>query len=106
MSEGNQAERRGASRLSCNGCPQGQNVLLVASLAGLELAIREHVTGFRSHTTLLSGVVAIATILLLNLVAGVNTLGPLLIAALFAFAGSIFALRRLFRSRSGGVSFR
>lgn len=80
--------------------------LAVASLAGLELAIREHVTGFRSHTTLLSGVVAIATILLLNLVAGVNTLGPLLIAALFAFAGSIFALRRLFRSRSGGVSFR
>ncbi len=80
--------------------------LAVASLAGLELAVREHVTGFRSHTTLLSGVIAIATILALNLIGGVATLGPLLVAALFAFAGSIFALRRLFRSRSGGVSFR
>ncbi len=80
--------------------------LAVASLAGLELAVREHVTGFRSHTTLLSGVIAIATILALNLAAGVTVLGPLLVAALFAFAGSIFALRRLFRSRSGGVSFR
>jgi len=80
--------------------------LAVASLAGLELAVREHVTGFRSHTTLLSGVIAIATILALNLLGGVTTLGPLLVAALFAFVGSVFALRRLFRSRSGGVSFR
>lgn len=80
--------------------------LAVASLAGLELAIREHVTGFRSHTTLLSGAIAIATILTLGLGLGFNTLGPLLIAALFAFVGSVFALRRLFRRQSGGVSFR
>jgi hypothetical protein len=80
--------------------------LAVASLAGLELAIREHVTGFRSHTTLLSGVIAIATILTLGLGLGFNTLGPLLIAALFVFVGSFFALRRLFRRQSGGVSFR
>lgn len=80
--------------------------LAIASLAGLELAIREHVTGFRSHTTLLSGAIAIVTILTLGLGLGFNTLGPLLIAALFAFVGSFFALRRLFRSRSGGVSFR
>ncbi len=80
--------------------------LAVASLAGLELAVREHVTGFRSHTTLLSGVIAIAAILVLNLAAGVSVLGPLLIAALLAFVGSFLALRRLFRSRSGGVAFR
>jgi hypothetical protein len=80
--------------------------LAVASLAGLELAVREHVTGFRSHTTLLSGAIAIATILTLGLGLGFNTLGPLLVAALFAFVGSFFALRRFFRSRSGGVSFR
>lgn len=80
--------------------------LAIASLAGLELAIREHVTGFRSHTTLLSGAVAIATILTLGLGVGLNMLGPLLIAALLAFVASFFALRRLFRSRSGGVSFR
>lgn len=80
--------------------------LAIASLAGLELAVREHVTGFRSHTTLLSGAVAIAAILTLGLGLGLNTLGPLLIAALFVFAGSVFALRRLFRRQSGGVSFR
>ena len=80
--------------------------LAVASLAGLELAIREHVTGFRSHSTLLSGAIAIVTILALNLVGGVNILGPLLIAALIAFVASFLALRRLFKSRSGGVAFR
>jgi hypothetical protein len=80
--------------------------LAVASLAGLELAIREHVTGFRSHTTLLAGATAIATILTLGLGLGLSTLGPLLIAALFAFVGAFFALRQLFKRRSGGVAFR
>ena len=80
--------------------------LAIASLAGLELAIREHVTGFRSHTTLLSGAVSIATILTLGLGLGFNTLGPLLIAALLAFVASFLALRRLFKSRSGGAAFR
>ncbi len=28
--------------------------LAIASLAGLELAVREHVTGYRSHTTMLA----------------------------------------------------
>jgi hypothetical protein len=80
--------------------------LAVASLAGLELAVREHVTGFRSHTTLLAGGTAIVTILVLGLGLGLNTLGPLLIAAMLAFVGSFFALRRLFKRRSGGVAFR
>ena len=31
--------------------------LAIASIGGLELAVREHVTGFRSHTTLLAGAV-------------------------------------------------
>lgn len=80
--------------------------LVVASLAGMELAIREHVTGFRSHTTLLAGATAIATILALGLGAGLDTLGPLVIAAAVAFAGSFYALRQLFKRRSGGASFR
>jgi hypothetical protein len=80
--------------------------LAIASLSGLELAIREHVTGFRSHTTLLSGAIAIVTILTLGLGLGLNMLGPLLIAALLAFVGSFFVLRRLFKRRSGGVAFR
>ncbi|HEU0018752.1 MAG TPA: hypothetical protein VFQ14_00535 [Thermoleophilaceae bacterium] len=80
--------------------------LSVASLAGLELAIREHVTGFRSHTTLLAGAISIVTILGLGLGLGLNTLGPLLIAALLAFAGSFYGLRQLFKRQSGGAAFR
>ncbi len=78
----------------------------IASIAGLELAVREHVAGFRSHTTLLSGAVAIVVIVLLGLGAGLGTLGPLLLAGALAFAASFLGLRELFRRRSGGLSFR
>ena len=80
--------------------------LAVASIAGLELAVREHVTGFRSHTTLLAGALAIAAIVGLGIGAGVDTLGPLLIAALVTFAASFYGLRQLFKRRSGGAAFR
>ena len=80
--------------------------LAIASIAGLELAVREHVTGFRSHTTLLSGGAAILTIVVLGLGAGLETLGILLLAGLVAFAGSFVGLRELFKRRSGGLSFR
>lgn len=80
--------------------------LAIASIAGLELAIREHVTGFRSHTTLLSGALAIATIVGLALAAAVDTLGPLLIAAAVVFVASFLGLRQLFKRRSGGAAFR
>ncbi len=78
----------------------------IASLAGLELAVREHVTGFRSHTTLLAGGAAIIVMVGLGLGAGLNTFGPLLVAGGAVFAGSFFSLRELFRRRSGGLSFR
>ena len=38
--------------------------LLLGSLGGLELSLREHFAGFRSHTTLLAGVGAVAVALL------------------------------------------
>jgi hypothetical protein len=80
--------------------------LAIASLAGMELAIREHVTGFRSHTTLLAGATAIVTILVLGLGLGLDRLGPLLIAGAVAFAGAFYGLRQLFKRRSGGLAFR
>lgn len=80
--------------------------LAIASIAGLELAIREHVTGFRSHTTLLSGAVAIAVIVVLGLGAGLSTLGLLLLAGAVAFGATFLGLRELFKRRSGGLSFR
>lgn len=80
--------------------------LAIASIAGLELSVREHVTGFRSHTTLLSGALAIAVIVGLGLGVGIDTLGPLLIAAVVSFAASFYGLRQLFKRRSGGAAFR
>lgn len=80
--------------------------LAIASLAGFELAVREHVTGFRSHTTLLAGAVGILAIVGLGLGAGVKILGVLLAAGVVCFAASFFGLRELFKRRSGGLSFR
>jgi len=80
--------------------------LAIASIAGLELAVREHVTGFRSHTTLLAGAAGIAAIVGLGLGAGVEILGVLLVAGLGCFAVAFFGLRELFKRRSGGLSFR
>src|ERR671937_405091 len=52
----------------------------LVTLAGLELALREHFTGFRSHSTLL---------------AGAGVFGLVLVLA-----------RNAFRKRSGGLGFR
>ena len=80
--------------------------LVVAALGGLELALREHLSGFRSHSTVLAAAAAFAVVTVLALGPGPNTLGVLVILGLLVFAASFFALRRLFRRRSGGVSFR
>jgi len=80
--------------------------LAVASIAGLELSIREHVTGFRSHTTLLAAAVGIAVIVALGIGIGVKILGVLLLSGALAFAAAFYGLRELFKRRSGGLSFR
>jgi hypothetical protein len=80
--------------------------LAIASLGGLELAIREHVTGYRSHTTMLAAAAGIAVIVGLGLGAGVGFLPALLASGLAAFAASFYWLRGLFKRRSGGLSFR
>ncbi len=80
--------------------------LIIAALGGLELAVREHLAGFRSHTTMLAGAVAFAVVTVLALGPGPNTLGVLVIIGVVVFGASFYALRRLFRRRSGGLSFR
>ena len=80
--------------------------LAIASLGGLELAIREHVTGYRSHTTMLAAATGIVVIVALGLGAGVGFLPALLASGLGAFALSFYWLRGLFKRRSGGFSFR
>jgi hypothetical protein len=81
--------------------------LVLASLGGLEIAAREHFTGFRSHTSLLAGGVGVAAIAIALLVGQKNL--PVWVALVIGLVtGGLAAvgLVRAFRRRSGGSSFR
>ncbi|HEX5712424.1 MAG TPA: hypothetical protein VFX85_03835 [Solirubrobacterales bacterium] len=76
-----------------------------AGLGGLEVAIREHFAGYRSHTTLLAGAVFVLT------TGGVFYIGDTVLAVALAvgavaFAVAFFLARRAFQRASGGLSFR
>ena len=77
--------------------------LALASLAGLELSVREHFGGYRSHTALLASAVAVATMLALYYLADLDTTPSLLGGAVAGLAAG-FMLIRVFRARSGGRS--
>jgi uncharacterized integral membrane protein len=79
--------------------------VVLAALGGLEVSVREHFAGYRSHTTLLSGAVFVLV------VGGLRYLGGLVLAECLpvgavAFAASFYALRRAFQRASGGLSFK
>ena len=74
--------------------------LAIASLAGLELSIREHFGGYRSHTLLLAGAAAVATMLGLYYLADLDPTLCIAAAAL-VLAGGFWALAAAFRRRSG-----
>lgn len=78
----------------------------VAALGGLELSVREHFAGYRSHTTLLAGVAAFGVVSVLALTSGPYQLWILLVVAGAVFGGTFYSLRRVFQQRSGGLSFR
>jgi hypothetical protein len=81
--------------------------LTLAALAALELSIREHFAGYRSHTTVLAGSVAVGVLALcffllpsgwpraVNLIAGATS-----------FAAAFHVFREAFKRRSGGLGFR
>ena len=82
--------------------------LALGSLAGLELSIREHFAGYRSHTTLLAAAAAFAAMAVTFFAAGK---GDIARALLLPVAGSVFlvtwwGLREIFKRRSGGLGFR
>jgi lysylphosphatidylglycerol synthetase-like protein (DUF2156 family) len=77
----------------------------LAGLGGLEVAIREHFAGYRSHTTLLAGAVFVLTVGCLFYLAGQILAVALAIGAL-AFAVAFLLARRAFQRASGGLSFR
>jgi hypothetical protein len=79
--------------------------VVLAGLGGLEVAVREHFAGYRSHTTLLAGTVFVLV------TGGLFYLGGLILAICLgvggiAFLASFIALRRAFQRASGGLSFR
>ncbi len=80
--------------------------LVIASLGGGELALREHLGGYRSHTTLLAGVAAFVVVTIVALGLGPVKLWLLLLIGAAVFASAFYALRTVFKRRSGGVGFR
>jgi hypothetical protein len=79
--------------------------VVLASLGGLEVALREHLAGYRSHTTLLAGTVFVLVVAGLFYLAGLILAICLGIGAA-AFLVSFVALRRAFQQASGGLSFK
>jgi lysylphosphatidylglycerol synthetase-like protein (DUF2156 family) len=79
--------------------------VVLAGLGGLEVAVREHFAGYRSHTTLLAGLVFVVVTGGLFYLAG-QILAICLAVGAVAFALSFIALRRAFQRASGGLSFR
>jgi uncharacterized integral membrane protein len=79
--------------------------VVLAGLGGLEVSAREHFAGYRSHTTLLAGVVFVLVTGGLFYLAGL-ILATCLIAGAAAFAVSFYLLRRAFQRASGGLSFK
>jgi hypothetical protein len=80
--------------------------LVLASLGGGELALREHLAGFRSHSSLLAGVAAFVAVTAVALGLGPVKVWVLLIVGVAVFGGTFYAMRELFKRRSGGLSFR
>ena len=76
----------------------------LVGVASLELAIREHFAGYRSHSSLLALAGAIATMALLGLGIGVQRVVAVAAGGV-VFLAAFLALRAAFRRRTG-IAFR
>lgn len=76
--------------------------LILGSLGGLELSVREHFAGYRSHSTLLAGFCAVVVLGVLFYLKprGLEPAARLAIAAV-VFAVAFWALTRAFKRRAG-----
>jgi hypothetical protein len=88
--------KRGAILLVC--------AASLGSLAGLEITIREHFAGFKSHTTVLSAAVAVAAMAVAFFAGGPRWLVVAVGVPIFVFG--FFLLRNAFARRSGGYTMR
>lgn len=78
--------------------------MLLGSVAGLEVAIREHFGGYRSHTLVLSGVLGFAILAILYVIGAGRTL--LIAGAAAGLLVGVPTFRQLFKRKSGGVGMR
>lgn len=78
--------------------------LALGSLAGIELSIREHFAGFRSHTTLLAASAGFICGAIAYLITKDRTITPAV--AIVVFMLSFWLLRQAFARKTGGAAFR
>jgi Flp pilus assembly protein TadB len=73
--------------------------IIICTLGVVEVTAREHLSGYRSHATLLAAVPAVAIgILLIATVGGSLTRGPLLLVVIPVFGAVFWLLRKRFRA--------
>jgi hypothetical protein len=77
----------------------------LVSLSGLELSLREHFAGFRSHSSLLAGAAAVVVDIPLYFLTKLPQ-EALLGVAVAVFLVAFQLLRSAFRHRAGGLGFR
>lgn len=77
--------------------------MCLGSLGGLEVSIREHFAGYRSHTTLLAASCAVAAMILISVIAGkagIAILALVVGAGVLVFVLAFYVLRQAFIRRS------
>lgn len=92
------SEQRGAVLIACG--------IALASLAGLELSVREHLAGFKSHSTVLAGVLAVLALAAGYFLLPSSLLALNLLIGAVVFGIGFYAFRELFKRRSGGFGFK
>ena len=80
--------------------------LVIASLGGGELALHEHLAGYRSHSSLLAGRGRLRRRDRRRAGFGPVPVSVLLVLGAVVFAGTFYAMREVFKRRSGGLGFR
>jgi hypothetical protein len=77
----------------------------LASFAGLEVAVREHFAGYKSHSTLLGGLAALLVSIPLYLLTDLRQ--EIILPVAIVTGAVVFHLaRRAFARRAGGLRFR
>jgi hypothetical protein len=80
--------------------------LLLGSLGGLEVSIREHFAGYRSHTTIFAAAAGVLTIVVVTLIVHPIKLWIVGLIALAMFCLTFWLAREAFKRKSGGVGFK